>query len=133
MEERGIKHVVIDTGNSADAIRYALEATDHLVIPMAPSGVEAPRLRATLEAAAHIAAHKNIKVSILLTRTIHGTRSRAESKAALEGVFGTAGVNILETEVPRLERFATAYGTAPTNLYPYNVALDELHAIDERN
>lgn len=116
--------VVVDTGNDAAALRAALEVTDHLLIPLAPSGTESTRLTPTLEVAAEVAQRRPLALSIVLTRTVHGTNSRREARAALTGM----GLDVLETEVPRLERFANAYGTTPTDLGPYAQVLDELHA-----
>jgi len=133
MDDRRIENVVIDTGNSDATIRNALRVTDHLVIPIAPSLSESTRFRPTLEVATQVAMERHIEVSILLTRVVHGTLSRAGMKAMLESQYGTIGLNILNAEIPRLERFATAYGKVPADLSPYTAALDELHTIEERN
>lgn len=119
--------VVIDTGNDASAIRAGLEVTDHLVVPIAPTGTESTRLRPTLEAAAEVAQRKPIELSLLLTR-VRRTRSKTESRAALEGHMG---LRVLQAEVPLLERFAAAYGTRPADLSPYDHVIDELHKIEE--
>lgn len=119
--------VVIDTGNDASAIRAGLEVTDHLVVPIAPTGTESTRLRPTLEAAAEVAQRRPIELSLLLTR-VRRTRSKTESRAALEGHMG---LRVLQAEVPLLERFAAAYGTRPADLSPYDQVIDELHKIEE--
>jgi chromosome partitioning protein len=119
--------VVIDTGNDASAIRAGLEVTDHLVVPIAPTGTESTRLRPTLEAAAEVAQRRHIELSLLLTR-VRRTRSKTESRAALEGHMG---LRVLQAEVPLLERFAAAYGTRPADLSPYDQVIDELHKIEE--
>lgn len=118
-------HSVIDTGNDAAALRAALEVSDHLVVPLAPSGTESTRLTPTLQVAAEVAGTRPLGLSILLTRTVHNSTSRREARAALEGM----GLNVLETEIPRLERFANAYGTAPSDLGAYQDALNELRTI----
>lgn len=119
--------VVIDTGNDATAIRAGLEVTDHLVVPIAPTGTESTRLRPTLESAAEVAQRKPIELSLLLTR-VRRTRSKTESRAALEDHLG---LRVLGAEVPLLERFAGAYGTRPADLSPYDQVIDELHEIEE--
>ncbi|MCL2470387.1 MAG: ParA family protein, partial [Propionibacteriaceae bacterium] len=137
LEAGGYAHLVIDTGNSPEAIRNGLEASDHLVVPMAPSKAELQRFMPTLETAAQVAARKHIEVSILLTRVIHGTRSRAGTKQALAAMGGQIGLHVLDTEIPQWDRFRNAVGTVPADLFPYNQALEELFLIDaaakERN
>lgn len=122
----GYGSVVIDTGNDATAIQAGLEVTDHLLVPLAPTGTESARLTPTLTAAAQVAARKPVKLSVILTRVVHGTRSRVGARAALEDM----GLHVLETEIPRLEAFANAYGTVPADLGAYAAALDELHEIE---
>ena len=127
----GYEHLVIDTGNSAEAIVGGLMVTDQLLVPMAPSGTEAARFMATLQAAAQVAAGKRIDVSILLTRTVHHTRTRANAIEALEAMSGQLGVQVLETEVPFRQRFAASYGSVPADVSPYDAVLIELQAIEE--
>ena len=120
---------MIDTGNDAAAIRSALEVTDHLVVPVAPTGTESTRLRPTLESAAEVAQRRPIQLSLLLTR-VRRTKSRVESRAALQEHLG---LRVLTTEIPMLERFAAAYGTVPDDLSPYTDVIEELHAIEEES
>lgn len=125
----GVDSVVIDTGNDAAAIRSALEVTDHLVVPVAPTGTESTGLRPTLESAAEVAQRRPIQLSLLLTR-VRRTKSRVESRAALQEHLG---LRVLTTEIPMLERFAAAYGTVPDDLSPYTDVIEELHAIEEES
>lgn len=125
--EARYESVVIDTGNDAAAIRSGLEVTDHLVVPIAPTGTESTRLRPTLEAAAEVAQRRPIELSLLLTR-VRRTRSKTESRTALEEHMR---LRVLQAEVPLLERFAAAYGTRPVDLSPYDQVIDELHKIEE--
>lgn len=118
----GYDSVVIDTGNDPAAIKAGLGATDRLLVPLAPSGTEATRLRPTLEAAAEVARNKEIELSVLLTRVVRGTRSRIDARDALE----EEGLHVLATEIPRLERFASAYGTVPADIEPYGVLATEM-------
>lgn len=117
---------VIDTGNDSLALRAALEVSEHLVVPLAPSGTESTRLTPTLQVAAEVAATRPLALSVLLTRTVHGTNSRRLARAGLEEM----GLHVLEAEIPRREQYAGAYGTTPTDLGPYRDALDELLAIN---
>lgn len=119
--------IVIDTGNDASAVRAGLQVTDHLLLPIAPTGTESTRLRPTLEAAAEVAQRRPIELSLLLTR-VRRTRSKIESRTALEEHMG---LRVLRTEIPLLERFAAAYGTRPTDLTPYTEVVDELHEIEK--
>lgn len=121
--------VVIDTGNDSVALRAALEVTDHLVVPIAPTGTESTRLTPTLQVAAEVAQRRPIELSLLLTRARARTRSLSESRRALE--VGLE-LRVLTAEVQLLERIAGAYGTAPKDLSPYTEVVAELHEIGER-
>lgn len=125
VQSEGYSSVIIDTGNDAAAVRAGLEVTDHLLVPIAPSGTESTRLTPTLEAAAEVAARRPIELSLLLTRTVHNSASRRQAREALTGM----DLRVLTAEVPRLERFANAYGTAPRDLSPYTDVITELHSI----
>ena len=120
--------IVIDTGNDPEALTAALEVTDHLLVPIAPTGTESTRLTPTLRAAAEVAQRRPIELSLLITRARAGTRSRSESRNALEEGLG---LRVLTAEVPLAERIAGAYGTVPRDLSPYTDVLDELHEIGE--
>lgn len=115
-------HVVIDTGNDASILRQALRVTDHLLIPMAPSGTESARMTPTLEAAAEVAEDKPLRLSVMLSRTVANTNSRKEAREALKD----AGIPVLEIEVPRREIYAQSFGTTPENLGAYEDVLTEL-------
>lgn len=115
-------HIIIDTGNDATILRQALRATDHLLIPMAPSGTESTRLTPTLEAAGEVAEDKDLRLSVLLSRTVANTNSRKEARQALK----EAGIPVMDTEVPRREIYAQAFGTTPDELGAYDDVLTEL-------
>ena len=118
--------IVIDTGNDPEALTAALEVTDHLVVPIAPTGTESTRLTPTLQVAAQVAQRRPIALSLLITRARAGTRSLHASRHALENELE---LRVLKAEVPLAERIAGAYGTVPSNLAPYTEVLDELHEI----
>ena len=118
----GFDAVVIDTGNDAAALQAALSVSDQLVVPIAPTGTESTRLTPTLEAAAQVARTRPIELSLLLSRVRH-TRSRTEVRTALAEALA---LRVLETEVPLLERFASAYGTVPADLSPFDQVAAEL-------
>lgn len=117
-------HLVIDTGPHDSAIlRQALAVTDMLVMPLAPTGNEVERLAPTLAAAAEIGVLRpNLTLAVLLTRTVPRTRSREEVRQVLDG----RGLWVLETEVPRREAIAQAFGTVPDDLLTYTDVLNEI-------
>lgn len=115
-------HIVIDTGNDAAILRQALKVTDHLLIPLAPSGTESARLTPTLQAAAEIAEDKPLSMSVMLSRTVANTTSRKQARQALTD----EGIPVWETEISRREIYAQAFGTVPADLGSYEELLNEI-------
>lgn len=119
-------HLIIDTGpHDAGILRQALTVTDHLLVPLAPTGNEVTRLTPTLEAAAEVGVTRELRLSILLNRVVPNTRSRVEVRAAITEQLGLA---VMATEVSRRELYAGAHGSVPADLGAYPEVLAELLA-----
>lgn len=108
--------VVIDTppmkerrGVVASAIRMAT----HVLVPMAPTGMEyarVPAIRELVDDAGALAAEPP-QLAVVLTRTV----SNAASTEVYRQMLGDDGVHVLGSTVGRLERFAQAFGLPIVN------------------
>lgn len=108
--------VVIDTppmkerrGVVASAIRIAT----HVLVPMAPTGMEyarIPAIRELVDDAGALAADPP-ELAVVLTRTV----SNAASTEVYRQMLADDGVHVLGPTVGRLERFAQAFGLPITN------------------
>lgn len=120
---------VIDTpplDEHAGIVYSALRAADVVVVPVSPSTMELDRLSPILDAVAEVAPlrARPPEVRVLLTRVV----SRASSGSNAREVLTAAGLTVLPTAVPRLERYAQAFGR-PVEVEPddpYAVAAREL-------
>ena len=108
--------VVIDTppmkerrGVVASAVRIAT----HVLVPMAPTGMEyarIPAIRELVDDAGALAADPP-ELAVVLTRTV----SNAASTEVYRQMLTDDGVHVLGPTVGRLERFAQAFGLPITN------------------
>jgi len=108
--------VVIDTppmkerrGVVASAIRMAT----HVLVPMAPTGMEyarVPAIRELVDDAGALAAVPP-QLAVVLTRTV----SNAASTEVYRQMLTDDGVHVLVPTIGRLERFAQAFGLPITN------------------
>lgn len=108
--------VVIDTppmkerrGVVASAVRIAT----HVLVPMAPTGMEyarIPAIRELVDDAGALAADPP-ELTVVLTRTV----SNAASTEVYRQMLTDDGVHVLGPTVGRLERFAQAFGLPITN------------------
>jgi chromosome partitioning protein len=122
--------VVIDTPPVEDArgiVTSALRISSHVLVPVAPTPIEVERLAAMREAIGDVAdlrADAGPAVRVLMTRTVSGAASTAAWRAAMTD----DGWTVLGAAVPRLERFAQAYGDpiARAAETAYGVAVSEL-------
>lgn len=115
-------HVVIDTGpSSADILMAALTTTDYLVVPISATGAEATPLQPTLSAAATIGRIKPIELNFVYTRIKPNTRVLREAKAVLSEKF-----KVLDTDVPFILLYQSAFGTVPDDLGVYPQVLAEI-------
>lgn len=101
------------TGKSvvASAIRLAT----HVLVPMAPTGMEyarLPAIRELVDEAAPLAAGNPPQLAVVLTRTVPNAASTDVYRQMLTD---NDGVRVLGPTVGRLERFAQAFGLPITN------------------
>lgn len=124
--------VVIDTppmkerrGVVASAIRIAT----HVLVPMAPTGMEYARIQAIRELVeeAGALAVTPPQLAVVLTRTV----SNAASTDVYRQMLTDDGVRVLRPTVGRLERYAQAFGLPITNAAStaYGDIADELTSI----
>jgi chromosome partitioning protein len=127
---RGFDVVVIDTPpleDQAGIVHSALRAASDVVVPAAPTAMELDRLAPIFDAVQDIGPlclDGPPGVSVLLTRTVAG----ASATAAARDVLGSVGYRVLAVAVPRLERYAQAFGTIPMLIPgdPYEIAAEEI-------
>lgn len=124
--------VVIDTppmkerrGVVASAVRIAT----HVLVPMAPTGMEyarVPAIRELVEEAGVLAVTPP-QLAVVLTRTV----SNAASTDVYRQMLTDDGVRVLRPTVGRLERYAQAFGLPITNAAStaYGDVADELISI----
>jgi chromosome partitioning protein len=123
--------IVVDTpplDDRAGIVYGALRAADDVVIPVSPTTMELDRLAPVLSAIEEVAPLRAVpsRVAVLLTRVV---ASAASGRVARDVIAGD-GLEVLPTAVPRLERYAQAFGE-PVHLAlgdPYGLAADELLA-----
>lgn len=116
-------HVVIDTGGEDDVVlSQALLATDHLIVPVAPSVAELRRLPATWEVAGKVDAISPLTARALLVKVRSGTRSGVEARTLLE----ESGIPVMAAQVSLWEAYAASYGTTPGDLREYGEVLAEM-------
>jgi len=124
--------VVIDTppmkerrGVVASAIRMAT----HVLVPMAPTGMEYARISAIRELVEEAGAPAVTppQLAVVLTRTV----SNAASTDVYRQMLTDDGVRVLRPTVGRLERYAQAFGLPITNATAtaYGDVADELTSI----
>lgn len=109
--------VVIDTppmkerrGVVASAIRMAT----HVLVPMAPTGMEyarVPAIRELVDDAAALAAGDPPQLAVVLTRAV----PNAASSEVYRQMLTDDGIRVLGPTVGRLERYAQAFGLPITN------------------
>jgi chromosome partitioning protein len=124
--------VVVDTppmkerrGVVASAVRIAT----HVLVPMAPTGMEyarVPAIRELVEEAGALAVTPP-QLAVVLTRTV----SNAASTDVYRQMLTDDGVRVLRPTVGRLERYAQAFGLPITNAAgtAYGDVADELTSI----
>lgn len=120
--------VVIDTppleerdGIVASTLRVATD----VLVPIAPTMMELDRVGPVFKAMEDAAGHRDEDpaVSVLLTRTVAHATSTETVREILEG----QGRRVLFSTVPRLERYAQAFGAGiPAKDVPYGSAAEEL-------
>lgn len=123
---------VIDTpplDDQAGIVYSALRAASHVVVPVGATTMELDRISPIFAAADEVEALRSgpAAISVLLTRTVANASSVAVARQVISDDLGR---RVLRTVVPRLERYALAFG-APVELAPgdpYLLAAEEIVA-----
>jgi chromosome partitioning protein len=108
---RPYSDVVIDTPpleEKGGIVYGALKAADVVIVPIAPSSMELDRITPVLHAVEEVSPVMAVppRVVVLLNR-VHST---ANSTRNTREVLTEAGLEVLPTGIPRLERYANAFG-----------------------
>jgi chromosome partitioning protein len=99
----------------------AASVADRVVVPVAPTGVDVNRLRATLEVLLDVEATRGeLDTSILLTRW-DGRKRLAREAEELLGMFP-----LLEARIRALTRYENGFGGRPAYLEEYGQAWREV-------
>lgn len=122
--------VVIDTpamDHERGIVTSALRAATHVLIPAAPTTMDFDRVGAVRDLLADLepVREQPVRAGVLLTQVV----SSAASGAVFADLIGGAGLPVLRTRIPRLERYAQAFG-APVEVVEYSYVADELLALD---
>jgi chromosome partitioning protein len=121
--DKDYRHVVIDTPPGEVAIvRGCLLAADRALLTISPGLLDIDRLRPTLELLEEVEHFNNLPVTVLLTRVRRGTKSAAAAREILTEL----NLDVLETEIPLLESYASSFGLVPTELGEYGEALKQI-------
>lgn len=126
----GYDVVVIDSPPLEEArgiVSSVMRAATDVVITMAPTTIELHRLAPVYDALDDVAPLRPAPapVSVLLTRTI----TQSTSPATYRELLTEQGRYVLRAQVPRLERYAQAFGApVPLDDGPYTEAAAELLA-----
>lgn len=109
VDEAGYDHVVIDTPPYDElALRMVAPGGGLALLPVAPSLLEADRVRDTLSKLAEWDAG-GLTVRVVLTRV----RARTKSPGALREMLTGHGMTVCATTIPLRESFALSYGSVP--------------------
>jgi chromosome partitioning protein len=121
LEKEG-RVVIVDTPpNDREALRAAASVADRVVVPVAPTGVDVNRLRATLELLMDVeAARGGMDTSILLTRWDKRKRLAREAEELLKGF------PLLNARIRALTRYEDGFGMRPSYLDEYEQAWTEV-------
>lgn len=104
--------VVIDTPpmdeSAGGVVTSALRAASHVCVPCAPTAMDFDRIGAVRDLVGDLAPLRDElpAVAVLLTQVV----ASAASGAAYAELIAGAGLPVLPTRIPRLERFAQAFG-----------------------
>ena len=107
--------------NSREVIWAAAAVADKVVVPVAPTGVDVNRLRATLEVLLDVEATRGeLDTSILLTRWDRRKRLAREAEELL------SRFPLLEARIRSLTRYEDGFGSRPAYLEEYGPAWKEV-------
>jgi chromosome partitioning protein len=121
-KRRDRRVVIVDTPpNDREVLRTAASVADRVIVPVAPTGVDVNRLRATLEVLLDVEATRGeLDTSILLTRW-DGRKRLAREAEELLGRFP-----LLDSRIRALTRYEDGFGGRPWYLEEYGKAWEEV-------
>jgi chromosome partitioning protein len=119
--------VIIDTPpNSREMLNRTASVSDHVIVPVKPTGLDVDRMKTTLELLADVDATRGgLDVTILFT---HWQLRQTLARDALE-VLQSYRLPVLETKIRLLKQYAEPFGTIPTYLEEYAAAWDEIMGV----
>ncbi len=121
LEKEGHTVLIDAPPNSREILWAAAAVADRVVVPVAPTGVDVNRLRATLEVLLDVEATRGeLDTSILLTRWDKRKRLAREAEELL-GRFP-----LLDARIRSLTRYEDGFGSRPTYLEEYEQAWTEV-------
>lgn len=125
----GEAHVVIDTPpGDLGIVSSAMRAARTLLIPVQPTAADMDQLAETLQLAEDVSAINDLRVFVLLTRVVKGTKARTQTREALVD----EGLTVLDSEVAQAQTLALAHGQPITDLGAYSDVINELIEKDQR-
>jgi chromosome partitioning protein len=117
------EYVVLDTPpGELDIVRAALHAADVAVVAISPSVMDINRFRPTLELIAEVESLTDLDYRVLLTMVRRISREGRDARQ----VMGELDLPVLETEIPHLSLYRSAFGTVIDDLGDYERVADEL-------
>lgn len=121
LEKEGHTVIIDAPPNSREILWAAAAVADRVVVPVAPTGVDVNRLRATLEVLLDVEATRGeLDTSILFTRWDKRKRLAREAEELL-GRFP-----LLDARIRSLTRYEDGFGSRPTYLEEYEQAWTEV-------
>jgi chromosome partitioning protein len=120
------QHIVIDTGRAPGSddpiLRQALLASDHLVIPFAPSLMDVRELGRVLDMVDELRPVHQVQTHLLLAKVRAGTNSAKEARDELT----EQGLPLFRTQIGLREMYARAWGTVIEDFGEYSYVVEEL-------
>lgn len=108
---------IVDTPpGESSLVQAAIDSSDFVIIPTKATSADLWRTAATVAAAAHRLS------GVLITQARTGTTLLNEVKTQLH----KDDVSYFDTVIPLREAIASAVGTIPTELWGYDIVLDEI-------
>lgn len=117
------EYVVLDTPpGELDIVRAALHASDVALVAISPSVMDINRFRPTLELIAELEAVADLNYRVLLTMVRRISREGRDARQVMEELE----LPVLETEIPHLSFYRSAFGTIIDDLGDYERVAGEL-------
>lgn len=121
LEKEGHAVLIDAPPNNREILWAAAAVADRVVVPVAPTGVDVNRLRATLEVLLDVEATRGeLDTSILLTRWDKRKRLAREAEELLRRF------PLLDAHIRSLTRYEDGFGSRPTYLEEYEQAWTEV-------